>query len=204
MSTELPLPKNKETRADYMARCTAIKVDPSDSKWSDPERVVATCTACWMKSRESAAMILGSGDQEALFMVKPIEEIKASKEIQINADAEDANELFTTLLNSATVAHILHLQTRSYAKHKALEDLYGSLPDLADSLIESYQSKYGIVQYPAQSVSTPDDSLEFVKVLREYVNAKRFAVAKDSELQNITDEIVQLLDSTIYKLTFLS
>jgi len=204
MSAEVPLPKNKETRADYMARCTAIKVDPSDSKWSDPERVVATCTACWMKARESAAMILGSGDQETLFMVKPIEEIKASKEIQINADAEVANEVFATLLNSATVAHILHLQTRSYAKHKALEDLYESLPDLADSLIESYQSKYGIAQYPAQSVATPDDSLEFVKGLREYVSTKRFAVAKDSELQNITDEIVQLLDSTIYKLTFLS
>ena len=80
MSKELPMPKNKETRADYMARCTAIKVDPSDSKWSDPERVVATCTACWTKARESAAMILGSGDQESLFIVKQIEEIKASSE----------------------------------------------------------------------------------------------------------------------------
>jgi hypothetical protein len=204
MSKELPLPKNKETRADYMARCTAIKVDPSDSKWSDPERVVATCTACWMKARESAAMILGSGDEETLFIVKPIEEIKASTEIQINADADVANEVFATLLNSATIAHILHLQTRSYAKHKALENLYEGLPDLADDLIESYQSKYGIAQYPAQSVVTPSDALDFVKGLREYVTTKRYAVAKDSELQNITDEITQLLDSTIYKLTFLN
>jgi hypothetical protein len=201
---ELPLPKNKETRGDYMARCTAIKVDPSDSKWSDPNRVVSSCEMNWSKARESAAMILGSGDQEKLFMVKPIDEIKASKQIEINADAEVANEVFATLLNSATVAHILHLQTRSYAKHKALENLYEGLPDLADDLIESYQSKYGIAEYPAQSVATPSDALEFVKGLREYVTSKRYAVAKDSELQNITDEITQLLDSTIYKLTFLS
>lgn len=205
MKNNLPLPKNKETRADFMSRCSAaIKVDPSDSKWSDPSRIVAACEMQWSKAKESAAMIMGSGDSETLFMVKPIEEIKASTEIQLNADASIANEVFATLLNSATVAHILHLQTRSYAKHKALEDLYDSLPDLADSLIESYQSKYGIAEYPAQSVETPADALEFVKGLREYVSTKRYAVAKDSELQNITDEIVQLLDSTIYKLTFLS
>jgi hypothetical protein len=203
MNKELPMPKNKETRADYMARCTAIKVDPSDSKWSDPERVVATCTACWMKARESAAMILGSGDEEALFMVKPIEEIKANHEIQINADADVANEVFATLLNAATIAHMLHLQTDSYSKHKALENLYEGLPDLADDLIEAYQSKYGIVKYPAQSVITTEDPLSYVKELRAFLTENRYSVAKDSELQNITDEITQLLDSTIYRLTYL-
>jgi len=203
MSKELPMPKNKETRADYMARCTAIKVDPSDSKWSDPERVVATCTACWTKARESAAMILGSGDQESLFIVKQIEEIKASSEIQINADADVANEVFATLLNAATIAHMLHLQTDSYSKHKALEKLYEGLPDLADDLIEAYQSKYGIVKYPAQSVVTAEEPLTYVKELMAFLTENRYSIAKDSELQNITDEITQLLDSTIYRLTYL-
>jgi hypothetical protein len=205
MSKELPLPKHKETKGAFMKRCSAcIGIDPSDSKWSDPDRVVSGCEAAWSKARESSAMILGSGDEETLFMVKPIEEIKASTDTQINADAQVANEVFATLLNGATIAHILHLQTRSYAKHKALENLYEELPDLADSLIESYQSKYGIAEYPPQSVATPADALEFVKGLREYVNTNRYAVAKDTELQNTTDEIVSLLDSTIYKLTFLN
>lgn len=205
MKKEIPLPKNKESKADFVKRCCAsIGIDPSDSKWSNPDRVVIGCEMQWSKAKESAAMILGSGDNETLFMVKPIQEIKATQEIQANADAQVANEVFATLLNSTTVAHILHLQTRSYAKHKALEDLYDTLPDLADSLIESYQSKYGIAEYPVQSVETPTDALDFVKNLREYVNTNRYAIAKDSELQNIVDEVVQLLDSTIYKLTFLS
>lgn len=204
MSEKFPLPKNKEARGEFMKRCTAVKVDPSDSKWSDPNRIVAACEMQWSKAKECSAMIIGSGDSETLFMVNPIKEIKANSEIQVNADAQVANEVFATLLNSATVAHILHLQTRSYAKHKALEDLYDSLPEITDTLIESYQSKYGIAEYPVQSVETPSDALDFVKGLREYVSTKRFAVAKDSELQNITDEIVQLLDSTIYKLTFLN
>ena len=45
----------------------------------------------------------------------------------------------------------------------------------------------------------------FVQELRAYVSTNRYVALKqsDSELQNITDNIVELLDSTIYKLTFL-
>ena len=123
-----------------------------------------------------------------------------------NEVTEAAPDLFATLLNSATTAHILHLQTGSYAQHKALNTLYADLPDLADDLIEAYQGKYGVVKdYPAQSVTTPSDALGFVQELRAYVAANRYVALKqsDSELQNITDNIVELLDSTIYKLTFL-
>jgi hypothetical protein len=121
-------------------------------------------------------------------------------------EAETAPSFFATLLNSATTAHILHLQTGSYAQHKALNTLYSDLPDLADGLIEAYQGKYGVVNnYPAQSVTTPSDALGFVQELRAFVLSNRYTALKqsDSELQNITDNIVELLDSTIYKLTFL-
>jgi len=123
-----------------------------------------------------------------------------------NEQTELTPGFFATLLNSATTAHILHLQTGSYAQHKALNTLYSDLPDLADSLIEAYQGKYGIVaNYPSQSVTTPSDALGFVKELRAFVLNNRYSALKqsDTELQNITDNIVELLDSTIYKLTFL-
>lgn len=129
-----------------------------------------------------------------------------SNESQDDEKAEVAGDFFATLLNSATTAHILHLQTGSYSQHKALDTLYSELPDLTDGLIEAYQGKYGVVgNYPAQSVTTPSDALGFVKELRSYVENNRYAVLKqsDTELQNITDEITSLLDSTIYKLTFL-
>jgi hypothetical protein len=123
-----------------------------------------------------------------------------------NEQEEITPNFLVTLLNSATTAHILHLQTGSYAQHKALNTLYSELPDLADDLIEAYQGKYGIVSnYPAQSVTTPSDALGFVKELRAFVVTNRYVALKqsDTELQNITDNIVELLDSTIYKLTFL-
>ena len=39
-------------------------------------------------------------------------------------------------------AHSTHLNTRSYAKHKALAKFYHQIIDLADSFDEAYQGKY--------------------------------------------------------------
>lgn len=116
-----------------------------------------------------------------------------------------APTFFVTLLNAATVAHTLHLKERSFSRHMTLDALYNGLPEVADELIEAWQGKYGLVtDYPAQSVITPADPLVFTTSLRKYVEDNRAKVAPDSEIQNIIDEVVQLLDSTIYKLTNLA
>ena len=43
------------------------------------------------------------------------------------------------------VAHSVHLNTRSYAKHKALQKFYESVGDLADDFAEAYQGRYGLI-----------------------------------------------------------
>ena len=55
-------------------------------------------------------------------------------------------EFVMCLLHSQTNAHILHLQSRSYAEHKALESYYEGIDDLIDSFVEAYQGKYGIIE----------------------------------------------------------
>ena len=115
-----------------------------------------------------------------------------------------AAEFFATLLHAATSGHILHLQTRSYAEHKALDEFYSELPGLVDSLIESYQGKYGLVlDYPSGYQAPTATPQEFVSALSDYVMGTREAVASDSELQNDIDAIQTLINSTQYKLTFL-
>lgn len=116
-----------------------------------------------------------------------------------------AAEFFMVLLHAGTSGHLLHLQTRSYAQHKALDDFYSALPDLADSLIEAYQGKYGLVlDYPSGYSVPTGDPVQFVSELSDYVTANRGNVGADSELQNLIDEIQSLIDSTIYKLRFLA
>ena len=43
------------------------------------------------------------------------------------------------------VTHSVHLNTRSYAKHKALQKFYENIIDLADSFAEAYQGRYGLI-----------------------------------------------------------
>ena len=43
------------------------------------------------------------------------------------------------------VTHSVHLNTRSYAKHKALGGFYDKVVDLADDFAEAYQGRHGLI-----------------------------------------------------------
>ena len=120
-------------------------------------------------------------------------------------DQPGAAIFFMTLLHAATTAHILHFQTNSFAKHMALGKFYKELPELVDELIEAYQGEYGIVTgYPVQSIKVATDPLDFMDELDDFIESNRASVGKDTELQNLIDEVAALVDSTTYKLKFLS
>jgi len=117
-------------------------------------------------------------------------------------DPAIAAQFFKTLLDSVTAAHLLHLQSRSFAQHSALGTFYSELEELTDGLIESYQGKYGIVSdYPAGPSLSTNDPISFMTKLSDFVRTTRAGVASDSELQNDIDSIQTLIDSTLYKLT---
>lgn len=114
----------------------------------------------------------------------------------------------STLMQSRDQAHIFHLQTNSYAAHKALNSYYEDIVDLIDGLIESYQGKYGIIKgyVAAESYKESADVEEVVKyfsALAKFVERAQKELPKDTYIQNQIDEITQLINSTLYKLTFL-
>lgn len=109
------------------------------------------------------------------------------------------------LLHSVTGAHILHLASRSYSQHKALEAFYTEIGDHVDDFVEAFQGKYGLLTDYTSGFEPPTDPLDYLIYLKNEVATLRDTEGfpQDSELQNITDEIAQLIDSTIYKLRFL-
>ena len=109
------------------------------------------------------------------------------------------------LLHSVTNAHILHLTTRSYAEHKALEDYYTEVGDRVDEFIEAFQGKYGLLHDFIADYALPGQPIEYLTYLKDEVATLRRSekFPQDSELQNSVDEIAQLIDSTLYKLRFL-
>lgn len=108
------------------------------------------------------------------------------------------------LMHARTDGHIMHLQSRSYAEHMALQTFYEDLSDLIDSFVEAYQGLYGLIEeYPSGYIAPDDKPAAYMENFRKTVSALRKQLPDDSELQNIIDEIAALIDATIYKLRFL-
>ena len=114
-------------------------------------------------------------------------------------------EFILTLLHASTNTHILHWQTKSFANHMALGEFYQELPELIDALVEATQGVTGeIIQFPADYYPPAENGLTELKELREYFVENRDVMPPDSEIQNLLDSIGDQIDSTLYKLRFLS
>jgi hypothetical protein len=108
---------------------------------------------------------------------------------------------------SRDVAHSVHLNTRSYSKHVALNTFYDEIVDLADKFAEAYQGRHGLIgPISLMNARKTSNVLEFLQDQLEELEKARYEVCDktDTALQNIIDEIVGLYLSTIYKLRFLA
>lgn len=105
------------------------------------------------------------------------------------------------------VAHSVHLNTRSYAKHMALNTFYEEIIGLADDFAEAFQGKHGLIgPISLMSAKKTGNIVEFLQDQLDEIEKARYEVCEKTEtaLQNIIDEIVGLYLSTLYKLRFLA
>ena len=105
---------------------------------------------------------------------------------------------------SRTASHMSHLQTKSYAEHKALDEFYSEIVDLADDLAEAAQGQYGILDVPFVNMS--GNIKDPVGMLQGHLRQLEAAMASVDEdyLMNIFQEVQKCYRSTLYKLTNLS
>lgn len=122
-------------------------------------------------------------------------------------NTSDYVEMISLLLHSRNQVHILHLQTKSYAEHKALNEYYDEIVDLVDGLVESYQGKYDILKgyksYDIQEYKSTESTIKYLKDLCDKVTKLR-KCCDDSYIQNQIDNVCELINSTLYKLRFLN
>ena len=105
------------------------------------------------------------------------------------------------------VAHSVHLNTRSFSKHMALNTFYDEIVDLADKFAEAYQGRHGLIgSISLMSAKKTNNIIEFLEDSLADIEKMRFEVCEktDTPIQNIIDEIVGLYLSTLYKLKFLA
>jgi DNA-binding ferritin-like protein len=119
---------------------------------------------------------------------------------------KELEKLVAYLLHSQTQTHVFHLQTKSYAEHKALQGYYEGIDPLVDAIVESYQGKYELIKnYESFAIDSYSDKSQletYFKALSKKVQDVHKQV-EDTYLQNQLDTVNELIASTLYKLRFL-
>lgn len=119
-------------------------------------------------------------------------------------------DLVNCVFEAMVTAQMSHWEQKgpgSYARHMALGEFYDSIPDVIDTIVEAYQSKYGLISTDSMSVTKPKgDYLQYLKNKRSYVISERYNLIpeSDSEIHNELDNLIMIFNKVIYKLENLS
>lgn len=108
------------------------------------------------------------------------------------------SQFIGTLLQSRDAMHLAHWKSESYSEHKTLDSYYSGILDLTDSFVEKYFGRAGRtpIVIPETKVEKP---IAHLKGLRSTIEEERENYATD--LQNIMDEMIGLINETLYLLT---
>lgn len=103
---------------------------------------------------------------------------------------------------------IFHWQTRKYAQHIASDNLYTGIQTLIDQWVEVYQGKYEIMSFD-NKVEIPLKNMDIEEFVVQLEQFKLFLddylvkdlSKNDTDLVNIRDEMLALINKTLYLLT---
>jgi hypothetical protein len=118
-----------------------------------------------------------------------------------------AAEFIGLLFLARDVTHSVHLNTRSYSKHVALNIFYDRIIGAADDFAEAYQGRHGLIgSITLHSVKKTNNVIEFLEDSLKQIEDARYEVCdkSDSSLQQLIDNIVEVYLRTLYKLKFLA
>lgn len=111
-------------------------------------------------------------------------------------------EFFGSLQQSITKEWRDHLQSNKYSEHEILDSFYKEMPEKVDALIEAYQADNDVVEGYKNILDEGMDTLEYLEALKKLTKEGRELLGS-SELESLADDILSLIDSTIYKLKHL-
>ena len=115
-----------------------------------------------------------------------------------------------TFLDMLNTVKLYHWRTRSFAEHKATDDLYSKLNEHIDQFVEVLLGK------DASRIQMVDRRLQLIDIasnadMRQYMfecraflvdMSRYFDVKQDSDLLNIRDELLADVNQFLYLLTF--
>ena len=121
----------------------------------------------------------------------------------------NSSEIIKTLFRYRQQLHVYHWQTKSFARHKASDQLLGELTEFIDEFMEIYFGKYGRVNFSSNidiNLGNMNDN-EGLKYLDEMINyyineLPTFLNPKtDTDLLNLRDDILAKTNQVKYLYT---
>lgn len=112
----------------------------------------------------------------------------------------DPGEFFGTLQQSVVVAWRAHLAASKHSVHTITEEFYDEMIDKTDELIECYQGLYGKVKSYKNKIAYFVDIVTYLENLRDCTREGREMFCNTTELESCCDDILTLINTTLYKL----
>jgi hypothetical protein len=115
-------------------------------------------------------------------------------------------------LEMLNTVKLYHWKTMKHSEHKATDDLYSELNDKIDEFVEVLMGKDGKRIHLSGKKSIKLDDLNNLSALKKYIentkkylinmtNSKNIGTPENSDLLNIRDEILGILNKFTYLLT---
>jgi hypothetical protein len=118
-----------------------------------------------------------------------------------------AADFLGLLFLARDVTHSVHLNTRSFSKHKALNIFYERIVGAADDFAETYQGRHGLIgPITLHSAKKTSNIIEFLEDSLKQIEEGRYEICDktDTALQQLIDNIVEIYLRTLYKLKSLA
>lgn len=115
-------------------------------------------------------------------------------------------ELFGTLQQSTVATWRKHLRTAKYGKHEALDEFYKEMPEKVDALIEAWMGAHGkkVKGYENLLHASNMNTLKYLNELKKVCKDGYELMGDNDELKGLLDDIVNQINSTLYKVKELS
>jgi hypothetical protein len=148
-----------------------------------------------------------SNNRKTIKKVRKITKSTPRMESISNGKKSHIVRIFLEILN---VVKLFHWKTKSYAQHKATDELYAKLNEHIDTFVEillgkdesrikTIEKKCNLVNY-----NNTKDFKQKVYEFRDFLIdiSNHFDSSKDSDLLNVRDEILGDINQFLYLLTF--
>jgi len=141
---------------------------------------------------------------------KPIRRKTAKKRPAKYLDNRKKSHIVRVFLEMLNIVKLYHWKTRSFAQHKATDELYGNLNEHVDSFVEVLlgkdQSRIHMVERNIEllDASSTKDFKTRIFEYRSFLTDLNiyFDPSRDSDLLNIRDEILGDINQFLYLMTF--